>query len=171
MLVKGATGNKPLTHPMLTCCQWKSWEQIPVKFESKYNNFHIQLFSSIFHSRKLIWKCCLQNDGHLVHALIFSPLWPSGTIWWQRIESTLVQVMAWCLMAPSHYLNQCWLLIHEVQRHSPESNFTMRTQVTSLYLSLKITLLKCLPYLPVINGLNATERALTEFHIWMLYQS
>ena len=24
-------------------------------------------------------------------------------------KSTLVQVMAWCLMAPSHYLNQCWL--------------------------------------------------------------
>ena len=22
--------------------------------------------------------------------------------------STLAQVMAWCLMAPSHYLNQCW---------------------------------------------------------------
>ena len=23
-------------------------------------------------------------------------------------KSTLVQVMAWCLMAPSHYLSQCW---------------------------------------------------------------
>ena len=23
-------------------------------------------------------------------------------------ESTLVQVMAWCHQAPSHYLNQCW---------------------------------------------------------------
>ena len=23
-------------------------------------------------------------------------------------KSTLVQVMAWCLTAPSHYLNQCW---------------------------------------------------------------
>ena len=23
-------------------------------------------------------------------------------------NSTLVQVMAWCLMAPSHYLSQCW---------------------------------------------------------------
>ena len=24
-------------------------------------------------------------------------------------KSTLLQVMAWCLTAPSHYLNQCWL--------------------------------------------------------------
>ena len=32
---------------------------------------------------------------------------------------TLAQVMACCLMAPSHYLNQCWLIISEVW-HSPE---------------------------------------------------
>ena len=28
---------------------------------------------------------------------------------WHRSESTLAQVMACCLTAPSHYLNQCWL--------------------------------------------------------------
>ena len=32
-----------------------------------------------------------------------------ATIWWHKSWSTLAQVMAWCLMAPSHYLNQCWL--------------------------------------------------------------
>ena len=31
-------------------------------------------------------------------------LWPSDTIRWQRSESTLAQVMAWCLMAPCQYL-------------------------------------------------------------------
>ena len=41
--------------------------------------------------------------------------------------STLVQVMACCLTAPSHYLNQCWLIISEVQRQSPEGNFTRNT--------------------------------------------
>ena len=35
----------------------------------------------------------------------------SDTIWRHRSRSPLVQVMACCLMAPSHYLNQCWLLI------------------------------------------------------------
>ena len=35
-----------------------------------------------------------------------------------RSGSTLAQLMACCLMAPSHYLNQCWLIISEVQWHS-----------------------------------------------------
>ena len=49
---------------------------------------------------------------------IVNLLWPSDAIWWQRSGSTLAQVMACCLTAPSHYLNQCWLIISEVQRHS-----------------------------------------------------
>ena len=49
---------------------------------------------------------------------IFTSLWPSDAIWWQRSWSTLAQVMACCLTAPSHYLNQCWLIISEVQWHS-----------------------------------------------------
>ena len=35
---------------------------------------------------------------------------------------TLVQIMTCCLMAPSHYLDQCWLIINKVQRHSSEKN-------------------------------------------------
>ena len=35
--------------------------------------------------------------------------------------------MACCLMAPSHYLNQCWLIISRVQRHLSEGNFTIDT--------------------------------------------
>ena len=46
--------------------------------------------------------------------LCFS-LWPSDTILQHRSGSTLSQVRAWCLMAPSHYINQCWLIITEVQ--------------------------------------------------------
>ena len=38
--------------------------------------------------------------------------------------SSLVQVMAWSHQAPSHYLNQCWLIIKGVLWHSPECNFT-----------------------------------------------
>ena len=37
----------------------KSWEQIPVKFETKYRDFH---------TRKLIWNCRLRNGGHFVPA-------------------------------------------------------------------------------------------------------
>ena len=36
-------------------------------------------------------------------------LWPSDAILRPKSGSTLAQVMARCLTAPSHYLNQCWL--------------------------------------------------------------
>ena len=36
----------------------------------------------------------------------------------------MVQLMAWCLQAPSHYLNLCWLFISEVLWHSSKRNFT-----------------------------------------------
>ena len=53
------------------------------------------------------------------------------TIWRHRSGSTLAQVLACCLTAPSHYLNQCWLIISEVFWYSHEGNFT------SLHLSLR----------------------------------
>ena len=40
-------------------------------------------------------------------------IWPSDAIWRFRSGSALAQVMACCLLAPSHYLNQCWLTISE----------------------------------------------------------
>ena len=55
---------------------------------------------------------------------LFNSLWPSDAIWEHRTGSTMAQVMACCLTAPSHYLNQCWLIISEVQWHSSEGNFT-----------------------------------------------
>ena len=54
-------------------------------------------------------------------------LWPSDAIWSQRSGSTLAQVMACCLMAPSHYLNQCWLIIRKVQWHPSDSNLARNT--------------------------------------------
>ena len=39
-------------------------------------------------------------------------LWPCDDIGQHRPGSTLNQVIACCLMTPSHYLSQCWLTIH-----------------------------------------------------------
>ena len=44
----------------------------------------------------------------------FNSLWPSDAIWWHRSGSTWAQLLACCLTAPSHYLNQCWLIISKV---------------------------------------------------------
>ena len=51
----------------------------------------------------------------------------SDAMWRQRTRSTLAQVMACCLNAPSHYLNQCWLIIPKVQWLSSEGNLTRNT--------------------------------------------
>ena len=56
-----------------------------------------------------------------------------GAIWWDRTWSTLAQVMACCLKAPSHYLNQCWFLISEVLWHSHESNFIASARTSIPY--------------------------------------
>ena len=49
---------------------------------------------------------------------------PSDGIWWQKTWSTLAQVMACCLTAPSHYLSQRWLIMSKVVWLSCEGNFT-----------------------------------------------
>ena len=41
----------------------------------------------------------------------------NDTICHHKSESTLTQVLAYCLTAPSHYLNQCWLTINKVLWH------------------------------------------------------
>ena len=46
--------------------------------------------------------------------------WP----WRHWTWSTLVQVMVCCQAAPTHYLDQCWLIISKVLWHSHDSNFT-----------------------------------------------
>ena len=51
-------------------------------------------------------------------------LWPNDAIWRHISRSTLAQVMACCLTAPSHYLNQCWLIFRKVQWHSVRGNLT-----------------------------------------------
>ena len=58
------------------------------------------------------------------------PNWPSNCdfigcyISW----SALIQIMACCLMAPSHYLNQCRLITSEVLWHSTESHSAWNTE-------------------------------------------
>ena len=70
------------------------------------------------------------------HFGITKPQWvnslgPSDAIWHWRPWSTLVQVMACGLTAPSHYLNQCWLIISKVLWHSSEDIIIRRFEDTS----------------------------------------
>ena len=64
------------------------------------------------------WPFCPGGDG-LTHCGLV-------TSYGDRSRSTLAQVMACCLTAPCHYLNQCWLMINEVLWHSPDSNLSLK---------------------------------------------
>ena len=55
---------------------------------------------------------------------------PGDAILRHRSGSTLAQVMASCLQAPSHYLHSCLLIISKVVWHSSEGNFIRDTFAT-----------------------------------------
>ena len=75
---------------------------------------------------KWLRKQCENNKKNI------NSLWPRDTACRHRSGSTFVQIMACCLRAPSHYLNQRWLIISEVQWYSRECNFIRDTSTHSV---------------------------------------
>ena len=93
---------------------------------------------------------------HII-VLLYQPnlilLWPCNAIWWHTSGSTLDQVMACCLMAPSHYLNQCWHISKGVLWYSPENNFSENTPDINSANRFEIKILKLFPHFPWANEL------------------
>ena len=91
------------------------------------------------------WVACLAISKSALYFDMLNSLWPIEAIWWRRSGSTLAQVMACCLTAPSHDLNQCWLIINCVLCfHLPTiSQKAFQTLIHKM--SLKITCLKSEP--------------------------
>ena len=83
------------------------------------------------HEHILIWRTvwnvgCFDLGYKECHSQwsCFNSMWPRDAIWWLS-GSTLAQEMVCCLTAPSHYLNQCWVIISKFQLYPPyEANFT-----------------------------------------------
>ena len=122
------SGNDPwlvlashLGHLLLTEISWTKNE-----FRAWTNNYiYIKLCYVIIHPchtfKYSVCKPPLKlGHGWLAH---LNSLWPSDGIWPHRYWSTLAHVMAYCLTAPSHYLNQCWINIKSVLWHSHARNF------------------------------------------------
>ena len=99
----------------------------------------------------MCWKSCIW---------LINSLWPNDAIWRHKSRSTLAQVMACCLTAPSHYLNQCWLIFSKVQWHSVEGNLTRDSSPSITKISLKITCLKFYSNLPGANEVIAINHTL-----------
>ena len=56
------------------------------------------------------WLVSWLREKYWLWITCLNSLEPSDAMWWQKTGSTLAQVMACCLTASSHYLNQCWLI-------------------------------------------------------------
>ena len=87
---------------------------------------HIQVTAA--HSRTG-WQYILSTDFRSLCGI--NSLWHNDTIWRHGSWSTLAQVMACCLTAPSHYLNQCWLIISNVPCHSSKGIIIQSSQDTN----------------------------------------
>ena len=69
----------------------------------------------------------------------------SDAIWRHRSESTSAQVMACCLSAPSHYLNQCWLIIIHLMailQEIHQSSVPMRKKMATVTAHRELTVTK-----------------------------
>ena len=73
----------------------------------------------------------VSNECNTAYASFNNSLGPSDAKFRWRSWSTLVQVMACCLTAPSHNLNQCWLIISNVLWHSSEDIIIRRFEDTN----------------------------------------
>ena len=80
----------------------------------------------------------------------------------ERSGSPLAQVMACCLTAPSHYLNQCWLIISKVEWYSSKGKFTRDTLAINYWNYLEIKYLK---YHSNFPGANELRKVINSMHL------
>ena len=95
---------------------------------------YFKLMEKVTTSRTDLWRNCnrVWHNGVIVSlvtitSVMVNSLRPSDAIWRQRTGSTLAQVMACCLTAPSHHLNQCWLIVSKALWQSTEGYFKSDT--------------------------------------------
>ena len=121
--------------------QQQDWNQISNSHDSSRTEIRFQIHmtaAGLKSDFKFTRHPITRPHGRVMGCLLWgfwskliNSLWPGDTIWRQRSGSTLAQVMACCLSAPSHYLNQYWLIIIQVEWHSSECNFTRETSATN----------------------------------------
>ena len=91
----------------LFCVHWENvlpkWSKFLNMFSWNFNEVSApaDVLSDFVYKFNSIWK-------------VLNSLWPNDAIWRHRSGSPFAQVMAWCLMAPSHYMSYCWLIINQV---------------------------------------------------------
>ena len=130
-------GTKLLIHSQTSMVQWRWISNFILHFTGhviiyscwdlshQHNGLTLNRWQAIIWTYDgLVYWCIYVSLGLNELSAAFNSWRPSDAIWQHRSGSTLAQAMACCLTAPSHYLNQCWLIISEVQWHSYQGNFT-----------------------------------------------
>ena len=104
----------------------------------------------------------IQSFEFLLNNLMLNSLWHSDAIWRHRSWSTLAQVTACCLMAPSHYLDKKKITWTNVELSSVRSSgihlsaiLQEMPQPSVTEISLKIIYLKFHSNLPGASELNS----------------
>ena len=95
----------PLTETGHTCI-WGFWALSGECVGVNVNGGSGGIFPTLWVEICLVLKIILMIDGWLISCKIVHR-WMSPNL--TDDKSTLLQVMAWCCQAASHYLNQCWL--------------------------------------------------------------
>ena len=96
----------------------------------------------------IIWLPQCQSSKFKVNSL-----WPSDAMHRRRSWSILVHVMAYCLAAPRHYLNQCWLIINGISGIRLWVMLTWLLRVSIPRLCVQIAHLKSQPHILAANEL------------------
>ena len=100
------------TERTLSCPQTDRWTDGRTDGQGETSKTPSTSLSRGFKKQWLIQINYICYDLHCVSVMWnVNSLWPGHAIWQHKSGSTLDQVMACCLTAPSHYLNQCWLII------------------------------------------------------------
>ena len=107
--------SRSVLSPNLIGCSGTNFSEILIKTQYfSFTKMHLKISPAK-------WRPYCPGEDELTHDL-------SDTIWWHRSGTTLAQVTAWCLMAPNHYLYQCWLPMGGVLWYSPQEKFIGNAQ-------------------------------------------
>ena len=121
---------------------WVLWESGALSLEIFLPILKYPLITKLYVQSLIDLHVTSYNKTRTLSSIQSSPqtlhsLGSGDTIWGYWALSTLVHVMDCCLIAQSHYLNQCWFIIDEVLWQSHEGNFIGRISI--IYMCLKMT--------------------------------
>ena len=96
-------------------------------------------------------------------------MWAGDAIKHDIPKSTLNQVMAWCLTAPSHHLIQCWFSVQEIHKNTLQCTFNG----INLTLDLKSSILKLKQEVLFLkaNELNISHFCLSMETLWPVHNA